>query len=76
MFGPNISGTLNDLMTNGSDGCSGAFSTEDSWNAGLNRDSDSTKVAYFQFRASDSNATFSGSKLQVSALQALPCIRI
>lgn len=71
-----MSGTLNDLMTNGSDGCSGAFSTEDSWDAGLNRASGSTKVAYFRFNAGDSNAIYSGLSVQSPALQCLACIRV
>ena len=73
---PNISGTLNDLMTNGSDGCSGAFSTADSWNAGLNRTSDSTKVAYFRFNAGDSNAIYSGLGVQPAAAQTLMIIKV
>ena len=62
-------------MTNGSDGCSGAFSTADSWNAGLNRASDSTTVAYFRFNAGGSNAIYSGLSVQPAAAQALMIIK-
>ena len=72
---PNMTGTLNDLMTNGSDACSGAFSTVDSWDAGLNRTSESTKVAYFGLDASDSNSLYSGNSLQVAAAQTLMIIK-
>ena len=56
--------------------CSGALSADGSElnysGAGTNR------MTYnsVQFRASDSNATFSGSKLQIDALRVLACIRV
>ena len=78
MFGltPNIIGSMSDNYGGVSFSCTGALSADGSElnysGAGTNR------MTYnsVQFRASDSNAIFSGSKPQVSALQALPCIRI
>lgn len=83
MFGPNMHGTLD----GGTDpsaqfigdafSASGVFSIRES-NVKYGIGPEASAVfgcRYLDFNASDGNSTFSGNKLQPSALQTLPCIR-
>ena len=81
MFGslPNIEGHFAPRLNSGfSEGVvtSGAFKVGDkSSNQALSGDAISTSGFYMSFNASDSDAKYSGSDVQVAALRVLACIK-
>ena len=73
---PNITGGVNDLYGGPSRSASGVFKSSDIKGETMNAtDGSRTGATVLSFKAFDSSALFSGSKLQPSALQLLACIR-